>query len=362
MCRVLFGAFVALLALNGAAAAQTTADQTAPARANCALPKVANSVALNPVPGSDLMTVPVSVNGTPKQFLLAVGTGPTEVSQATVSQLSLPHSTTASERITFTPAMGGYTNAAPGSLQQMSASVYDVEGSQSRADTRRRVRIESFTIGDATAHDMLFVVGNDRELGNSKPYDGLLTGDFFKQYDVELDFAGKRITYLTPTKCSDPNQVVYWPHSAVAVIPMTISGGKIQVAVTIEGHPIDAIIDTSSAQTVMRRDIAELTFGLKTGTPEVKPDGDLEDGWGEQVYIHTFPQIAFEGVVANNVPVLIQTNGMVRDLDRQPILGSRAQFASAPRIPDLTLGMDVLRQLHLYVVFGQETLYITAAK
>ena len=42
--------------------------------------------------------------------------------------------------------------------------------------------------------------------------------------------------------------------------------------------------------------------------------------------------------------------------------GELAKFAAEPRIPDLTLGMDVVRQLHLYAVFGQEKLYVTAAK
>jgi hypothetical protein len=45
------------------------------------------------------------------------------------------------------------------------------------------------------------------------------------------------------------------------------------------------------------------------------------------------------------------------------VLGSRATFMADPRqrIPGLTLGMDVLHQLHLYVVQGQQTLYVTAA-
>ena len=77
----------------------------------------------------------------------------------------------------------------------------------------------------------------------------------------------KQINYLTPTQCTDPNQVVFWSHSAVAVIPMTMADGKIQVPVTIEGHQVDAVIDTSSARTVMRRDIAELTLGSKADTP-----------------------------------------------------------------------------------------------
>ena len=68
------------------------------------------------------------------------------------------------------------------------------------------------------------------------------------------------------------------------------------------------------------------------------------------------------GVTALNVPALIQTNSMTYSLDREPRLGSRAQFKQEAPIPDLTLGMDVLRQLHLYVVQNQGNIYVTSAK
>ena len=93
------------------------------------------------------------------------------------------------------------------------------------------------------------------------------------------------------------------------------------------------------------------------------PDSDVRDGAGERVYQHIFPQIAFEGVVASNVPALIQANSMVRPAHRSTMTGSRLPAASDPgeRIPDLALGMDVLRQLHIYAAFGQHKLYVTPA-
>ena len=244
-------------------------------------------------------------------------------------------------------------------------ALLDVRGSRSAEDYRPHVRIASFAIGDAVSRNLAFVVAKDPELGKSKPYDGLMTGDFFRRYDAELDFARNKLNYLTPTSCTDPDQVAYWPHAAVATIPLTSLGGKIQVQVSIQGQAIPAVIDTSSPHTVMRRDIAELMLGLKADTPDVTPDGDVTDGAGMQVYRHTFPQISFAGgVIATNVPALIQTNSMIRNLDRTPVLGSRATFVADPRqrIPALTLGMDVLHQLHLYVVHGQQTLYVTAAE
>ena len=47
---------------------------------------------------------------------------------------------------------------------------------------------------------------------------------------------------------------------------------------------------------------------------------------------------------------------------KEHTLDSRAQFKNAPRIPALTLGMDVLRQLHLYVVYDQGNIYMTSAE
>ena len=52
---------------------------------------------------------------------------------------------------------------------------------------------------------------------------------------------------------------------------------------------------------------------------------------------------------------------MIHRLRGEPTLGSRAQFAADPRIPALTLGMDVLHRLHMYVIYGQEKIYMTAA-
>jgi predicted aspartyl protease len=351
MGNKIFAAIVALLGLSGTASAAT-----------CTLPLLAASADLKPLPGNDLMTVSVEVNGTPKQFLLDVGTNPTEISQAAVTQLGLPQATKTTEDISASGAsMKGGSLAALTNGGLGNVSVYDVRDKTGSAGAQTRVRITSFTIGRATGQHLLFLIANDAEMGKSEPYDGLLTGDFFKQYDIELDFGGHQINYLTPTRCTDPNQVVFWPHSAVAVIPMTMADGKISVPVSIQGHQVNAVIDTSSSRTVMRRDIAELIVGLKADTPDMMPVSGLSDGKGQAAYGHTFSQISFPGgVAANNVPTLILTNSLTHEISSRMVLGSWARSTDA-NIPDLTLGMDVLHQLHLYVVYGQKNLYVTDA-
>jgi hypothetical protein len=144
---------------------------------------------------------------------------------------------------------------------------------------------------------------------------------------------------------------------------MNMADGKIQVQVDIAGHKINAVLDTAAPRSVMRRDIAESTMGVGAGSPKMPPVDGLTDGRDMQVYTTTFPQITFAGgVTALNVPALIQSNSMTHNTHREPMLGFKATFKADPRIPALTLGMDVLRQLHLYVVYGQNNIYMTAAE
>ena len=154
--------------------------------------------------------------------------------------------------------------------------------------------------------------------------------------------------------------MVYWSQKPVAVVAITVMDSKIYVPVTVDGYQINAVIDTSTAHTAMRRDIGELTFNLRADTPQMMPAGDLRDGHGATVYSHTFQLLSFEGVDVKNPAVLIQTNSMIRNRDKSVTLGSRAQSAE-PKIPDLTIGMDLLRQLHVYIATGEKKLYVTPA-
>lgn len=350
MHKPIFAASIALLGLNGAALAQTDAPAAA---ATCPRPAVADTAELAPVAGSNLMTVPVAINDTPKLFLLDIGRTPDQVSEAAAGDLHLPQTN-------LTTGSDGLADLNTSS--QFRAAMFDVKSGVSATEMQTRVKAAAFTIGNATVHDVVFLVANDRDLGKSKPYDGLLTTGIFSKYDLNLDFGGRKFSFLAPTSCTDPNQIVYWPHEVVATIPMDVRDGKITVQVTIDGHAIDGVIDTSSDRTVMRRAVAERLFGLKADTPAMTPT-DIRDGMGERVYQHTFPQIAFGGVIAGNVPALIETNSMVHKIDRTPTLGSRAQFTAGPgdRIPDLALGMDVLRQLHLYIAVAEGKIYVTPA-
>lgn len=352
MLKQTLAALIALPGLTGTAAAQATETQAA-----CTLPKIADTAPLEQLAGTDLVTVPVTINGTTKQFLLDLAIRkPTEVSPKTMADLGLPQDSKRTELLQY-----GMTGGGIKAFQGIQVPIYDVRDHTGVGALDTRVRVGSFTVGGATDHNLQFQVAKRGEIGRSEPYDGFLTGDFFRQYDIELDFSKKQMTWLTPTKCTDPDQVVFWAHNEVAVIPVSLADdGRLQMQAMVQGHIINAEIDTSSPHTVMRRDIAELYVGLKSDKDMI-PVGDLEDGLNMQVYVHTFPQVVFAGggITAMNVPVLIQDFSMHHNLD-QAVLGTRAQFMNS-RIPDLVIGMDVLQHLHMYVVPGQSRVYVTSA-
>jgi hypothetical protein len=323
-------ALAAFLLLSGTALGGTAQAQS------CGAPQLLNSVAMTQIAGSNLMAVPVSINGTSRKFVIDTGDAGTQVSQAMVRDLGLPENTYSGQ-----------------------AKEFNVRGSHSAQDVRQRVRITDFAIGSMKGANMQFLISGDQALGDAKPYDGLLANDLFSNYDLDLDFAAKRMNYFGADHC--PGQVAYWPEKPVAVVPVTIMDSKIVVPVTIDGQAIDAVIDTSADRTTMRRGIAEQKFGLDPGTPQMAPVEGLHDGLGERVYVHTFGLIGFEGVAVNNLPVLLQANSMTRSRQDNLTTGSRFHSTATTPIPDLSIGMDVLHRLHVYIAFAEKKLYVSPA-
>jgi hypothetical protein len=372
MIKQTLAALIASSGLTSAALAQAATDNTAAqamAERTCPLPEIVDQAPLQQRSGSNLMTVPVAVNGTTEQFLLDIGmTKPTRLSPELMAKLSLPeipknHGFIGAPGATISAGGANFGSTGFTGAGGMGMSYCDVETGMGCASLETHVRVGSFGIGDAVGHHLQFKVADKGEIARAAPYQGYLTGDFFRQYDVELDFAAKKITWLTASKCTDPDQAVFWAHHEVAIIPVTLAkDGRYQMQAMVGGHLINAELDTSSPYTVMRRDIAEHDVGLKADTPQMIPLPDAKDGMGMQIYLSRFPQIIFAGggVTAENVPVMIQDYSMIPVLDRMTDLANH--MPRRERIPDLAIGMDVLQHLHMYVVPGVGRVYVTSAE
>ena len=141
-----------------------------------------------------------------------------------------------------------------------------------------RARLPSATleIGSLKADKAALVV--DPGLSSSdKTRVGILAPDILRHYDVHLDFGENTLTLLSPDHCE--GKVIYWPASAVAVVPMEVlSLGHIVITVVLDGKSVTAIIDTGASGSTLTIPAAETYFDLKLGSADTPESGEFEAG------------------------------------------------------------------------------------
>jgi hypothetical protein len=78
------------------------------------------------------------------------------------------------------------------------------------------------------------------------------------------------------------------------------------------------------------------------------------------VYRHAFKSLSFEGLTISNPSLDIIPDLQRGQMERPPATGTRMPDSSVEqKLPDLLIGMDVLRHLHLYIAYKEQKLYIT---
>ena len=310
---------------------------------DCKLQMV-NSISMMPAGPGGRMLVPVTINGTPKQFLLDTGSSLSELTESTAKALGLHV------------------------LDGARIKLLDTAGNA----TRRYTHVNDFQIG--TMHgDFDMMISSTEGNAPNGPIDGMLAGDLMSRYDVEFDFAGRKLNYFIPNNCN--GHVIYWPSSVVAVVSIKLGqpmrnipfgGGlgnpddpHIRVPITLEGKTFDAVLNTGAPNSTMSAETAKRVFGLTADSPGSVP---LGTAGGAKVFGHVFDSLTFEGVTVNQPHVVIRPDLIgSKDPDNGVRTDSRALRVDDGIGPEVTLGMDVLKHLHLYVAYKEKKLYLTPA-
>ena len=274
-------------------------------------------------------SVPVTVNGKPKQFLLDTGNPNSRLSRAVVSELSL------------TTKTGGRMLAPDGSV----SNAYITEANLEIGPMK------------ASRHEMWVQEG----MGG---FDGIFAPDLMQNYDIELDFAGRKLTYFLPDHC--PGRVVHWATTGMTSVQFSgwddnSNRRAMTVPVQIDGKDVMAQIDTSLIQTVLDADTASALFGLNADSPGAVPLGALGASPARRIFGYTFQTLKMGGMTIRNprmrvVPDLIGTRS--NDTLRAD---SRVRRRTDDFLPTVQIGMDVLSRLHLYIEARERTLHFTAA-
>jgi predicted aspartyl protease len=205
------------------------------------------------------------------------------------------------------------------------------------------VTVDGLRIGQVDARRFDFMIAPDRLLAT---YDGLLGADIMSQYDVEFDFAHAKFNLMSQDHC--PGAVVYWTKSDAGVVPMHLDPNKhVKVEVTLDGKLLNAGIDTGAYKSTMSLAVAKNLFGIDENSPGMKRrDGvSINGGRPEPIYHYPFASLSF-GEVSVQHP----------DID---IIAEPANISND--VP-LIIGINVLRQLHVYIAYKEQALYVTPAE
>ena len=279
------------------------------------------------------MYVPVAIEGKEKLMLLDTGGGFSEITSQVADELGLQR-------------------------RKLGFILIDLsdETSDEAAD------VSSFSIGQLNTKSIEFVVAPEKKLfGDDDRFAGIIGPNILKLYDVDIDFGAPKLALLSPDHCE--GKVVYWPASAVAVVPFRLlKNGHIVMTVHLEGKNVTAMLDTGAAGTTLTIPVAESDFGLKLGSQEAPPVGQMHDRPGAEVYAHKFKSLDFNGIAVSNLDVEIIPDFLKDKYGKGPEIGTRLREPSdIAEFPDMLIGMNVLRHLHVYIAYKEQKLYITPA-
>ncbi len=205
------------------------------------------------------------------------------------------------------------------------------------------VTVDSFAIGMLHAGRTDFVAIPSEAISPGAM--GILGSNVLAAYDVEIDFAAQKFNIFSQDHCA--GQVVYWTKSPFAEVPMTLGRDlHITIPVTLDGKQVRAIVDTGAYRSYMTLDNANDLFGLDENSQGLKKVGDTELNGvaAATIYKYPFQSLTFQDVSVRNPDIEISKEGK-----------------RTPGMPQLIVGMGIIRQLHIYVAYGERTLYLTPA-
>jgi len=263
--------------------------------------------------GDGRLVVPVTVGGTTQRMIVDTGGFVSMLTKDTVETLKLPKF-------------------------EMSGMAYSLNGSMTHFTKA------SLDIGPLHAAATQFIVMDAMPGWARLGISGTLGQDVQQGFDFDFDFAARKVNIMLQDHCA--GQVVYWT-KAYAVIPFeTVDSGHIKIPVTLDGKTLNAEVDTGSTGSFLSTTAAHREFGLEGGA-----DGDTP----AKFHLLTI------GAVSVQNPTLYLVEDKIHDRAVADFAMSGDIGARLPRLPDLTVGNDILRRLHLYIAYKEKKIYVTAA-
>ncbi len=161
-------------------------------------------------------------------------------------------------------------------------------------------RVARFTLGHMQTGNFDIQVDPDPDFANAG-FDGVLGTDMMMRYDIDLDFAHRKLHYFPPEQCKEG--CIYWAPGTNKSVQMVTYGGLVYVPVTLNGHTIIALLDTSADRTFLNPQVASKLFGLKADALDA---GNVTAGGALiKAGMHSFSSLTFGGLTIANPRIAI---------------------------------------------------------
>jgi predicted aspartyl protease len=211
------------------------------------------------------------------------------------------------------------------------------------------------TIGPLKIEDTEFLV-------TSMSYDpeavGALGPNVLRPFDIELDFAGRKVNFFTQDHC--PGRVVYWTNSGSGHVPFSYDPSRhISFTSVLDGKEINTILDTGAPNSLISAPAAHQMYDLTTTSPGVdEQSGTRADGTRWQAYFHRFNSLAIGAVSISNPILQIIPDSVARNA-QDPF--ANADHDPTAHLTPLVLGLRELQYLHMYISYKEKVIYVTDA-
>jgi predicted aspartyl protease len=294
---------------------------------DCKPLRIVNTMQLESDDSGDRFLVPVMINGSARKLILDTGGAITSLDRDSIEKMGL-------------------------ATMHSDLQLNDVAGHYAFG----QVVVDSFDLGIMHADKIKFRVAPQTDLGGAS---GLLSTDLFLQYDVDMDFASHRLNYFSQDHCS--GKVAYWPERPVAIMPVIVANGHLIISVKLDGQTLSAMIDTGAEKSFLSLTAAKGVFGLMPDTPDMQLAATSKNDPLLKWYRHEFHTLTFGDIAVSNPDVYIMTNRSGIEDEKPTLRSVLVDPLNRYGSQQFTLGMDVLKRLHLYIAFGERKLYISPA-
>jgi predicted aspartyl protease len=169
------------------------------------------------------------------------------------------------------------------------------------------------------------------------PLDGVLGADTLSSFDVDLDLPGHRMAVYTKQTC--PDAAPSWGQPYARLGTGRSFGGHLFFPVQLDGHRIDAFIDTGSQVSVLSTKAAS-ALGL-TGAVLARDQAVMVHGAAAEqlsAHVHRFSRLEIGPAVVRN-PELVVTDIRLNDAD-------------------IVLGIDFLGSQRIWMSYGSQQIFL----